>query len=135
MNTFKELCREIEIAEIRIEGLEGQKKEIMKLLGAPQEMKGMEYSDMPTGSHDYTSLDRLIPTLYKVDNMLLLEEKLLKGMIATKVKINGKLKGLEGIEYRVIYKREIECKSICRIAEELNYSERQITRIIKKVAS
>ena len=132
--TYIDLCTEIEIAETRIEGLEGQKKALMKLLGAPDEMGAQQYSDMPTGSHNYMSIDRLVDSIRKIDNMLLIEEGLLKGMIITKTNINAKLKGLEGIQYKVIYKREIENKSLNRIAEELNYSVRQISRIIEKVA-
>ena len=47
--------------------------------------------------------------------MLEIEQGLLKGMIDTKVKINAKLKGLEGIHYKIMYKREIENKSLYRI--------------------
>lgn len=134
INTYNELCSEIEIANIRIEGLEGQKKEIMKLLGAPNEIMGMEYSDMPTGNKNMMSIDRLVDALYKIDNMLEIEQSLLKGMVATKVKINSKLKGLKGIEYQIVYKRDIENKSFIKISQELNYSVRQIYRIIGKVS-
>lgn len=129
-----DLCTEIEIAETRIEGIIGQRKALMKLLGAPQELKAMQYSDMPKGSHNYMSIDRLGDSINRLDNMLFIEENLLKGMLATKAKINDKLKGLEGIQYKVMYKREIENKTIIRIAEELNYSTRQVDRIISSVS-
>lgn len=107
----------------------------MKLLGAPQEIQAMQYSDMPKASHNYMSIDRLADSINRLDNLLFLEDELLKGMIATKVKINDKLKGLEGIEYRAIYKREIENKTLVRIAEELNYSTRQVRRILEKMST
>lgn len=129
-----DLCTEIEIAETRIEGIIGQRKALMKLLGAPQELKAMQYSDMPKGSHNYMSIDRLADSIDRLDNMLFIEENLLKGMLATKAKINDKLKGLEGIQYKVMYKREIENKTIIRIAEELNYSTRQVDRIISSMS-
>lgn len=134
INCYVDLCTEIEIAETRIEGIIGQRKALMKLLGAPQELKAMQYSDMPKGSHNYMSIDRLGDSINRLDNMLFIEENLLKGMLATKAKINDKLKGLEGIQYKVMYKREIENKTIIRIAEELNYSTRQVDRIISSVS-
>ena len=134
VNCFSDLCTEIEIAEIRIEGYKGQRKSIVKLLGAPNELKAMEYSDMPTGNMNAMSIDRLIDNLQRIDNMLFIEEGLLKGMIATKTSINAKLKGLEGTEYLIVYKREIENKSYERIGQEMNYSSMQIRRIIKKVS-
>ena len=133
--TYCDLCSEIEIAEIRINGLKGQKKELLKLLGGPQELKAMSYSDMPKSGENAMSIDRIIDTLNRIDNMLMIEQGLLDGMILTKVKINDKLKGLVGIQYQIMYKREIENKTLNRIAEELNYSTRQISRIIEKVAN
>lgn len=135
INSYVDLCTEIEIAETRIEGLLGQKKALMKLLGAPDELSGQQYSDMPTGSHNYMSIDRLVDSIRRIDNLLFIEEGILKGMIATKVSINAKLKGLEGTQYKIIYKREIENKTLIRIAEEVNYSVRQVMRIIEKVAN
>ena len=132
---YKDLCTEIDISLIRIEGLKGQKKVLMRLLGAPQEIQAMQYSDMPKGSHNYTSIDRLVESVHNIENAIIMEEGLLERMIETKVSINAKLKGLEGITYQVIYKREIENKTLNRIAEELNYSVRQISRIIEKVAN
>jgi len=107
----------------------------MKLLGAPQEIQAMQYSDMPKASHNYMSIDRLADTINRLDNMLFIEEGILNGMIATKVKINAKLKGLEGIKYQVVYKREIENKSFERIGEECNYSGRQARRIFESIAN
>lgn len=107
----------------------------MKLLGAPNEIQAMQYSDMPTAGINAMSIDRLIDTLQRIDNMLFIEEGLLKGMIATKTSINAKLKGLEGTEYLIVYKREVENKSYERIGAEMNYSSRQVRRIFEKVGS
>ena len=50
ITTYCDLCTEIEIAETRIDGLEGQKKALMKLLGGPDEIQGScNISDMPVG--------------------------------------------------------------------------------------
>lgn len=134
IDCFTDLCTEIEIAETKIEGYKLQKKSIMKLLGAPNELQAMQYSDMPTAGINAMSIDRLIDTLQRIDNMLFIEEGLLKGMNATKTSINAKLKGLEGIPYKVMYKRHIENKTIIRIAQELNYSTRQVDRIINNMS-
>lgn len=134
INCYNDLKAEIEIAEMRIEGLEVQKKELKKLIGAPQEIGCQQYSDLPKGSHNYTSLDRIINVLHEIDSMLEIENSLLIGMKNTQIKMNDKLKGLSGIQYKIMYKREIENKTIFRIAEETNYSPRQISRIIGKMS-
>jgi len=133
INTFCDLCTEIEIAKTRIEGLEGQKKELKKLLSPPQDIKAQQYSDMPKGSRNFMSLDRLVDMIHRIDSMLDIENGLLKGMFETQDKINEKLKGLKGIEYQIVYKREFENKPYEVIARELNYSSRQIRRISEKL--
>jgi hypothetical protein len=134
ISTYNDLCIEVDISRARIEGLEGQRKALSKLLNAPAELTGMQYSDMPSGSHNYMSLDRIYDAICKINSMIEIEKGLLKGMLHTQEHIEEKLKGLVGIEYKVVYKRELENKTICRIAEELNYSTKQIGRIIKKVS-
>jgi DNA-directed RNA polymerase specialized sigma subunit len=133
IDSYKDLCSEIEISKIRIEGLEGQKKELKKLLDGPQEISCQQYSDLPKGSHNYLSIDRVVDSLSRIDSMLEIENSLLKAMIITQTKLNEKLKGLQGIEYKIMYKREIEGKSFARIGQELNYSEMQVGRIFKKL--
>lgn len=134
INTYSDLCIEIDIARARVEGLEGQKAALNKLLEAPAELTGMQYNDMPSGSYNYLSLDRIVEAVYKINSTLDIEKSLLKGMLHTQEKMEEKLKGLIGIEYKIVYKRELENKTICRIAEELNYSSKQIGRIIKKMS-
>lgn len=133
IDTYCDLITEIEIAKTRIEGLEGQKRELKKLLLPPQDIKAQTYSDMPVGSRNFMSLDRLVDMIHRIDSMLDIENGLLKGMYETQSIINEKLKGLKGIEYRIVYKREFEDKSFEVIARELHYSSRQIRRILDKV--
>jgi hypothetical protein len=134
MQCYKDLCSEISISQIRIEGLEGQKKELMKLLGGPTEISCQQYSEMPIGSKNAMSIDRIFEALNKIESILEIENGLLKGMVDTQIKINVKLKGLEGLQYKIMYKREIENKTIIRIAQELNYGVRKIYRELEKMA-
>jgi hypothetical protein len=134
ISTYNDLKSEIDISKARIEGLEGQKKALDKLLEAPNELTGMQYSDMPGGSHNYMGLDRIYDAICKINSKLKIEKGLLEGMLLTQATIMDKLKDLEGIKYRIMVKRELENKSIARIAAELNYSERQIFRIIEKMS-
>ena len=133
IDCYTDLCTEIEIAKTRIDGLEGQKKELKKLVDGPTLITGQQYSDLPTGNHNFMSLDRLVDMIHRIDSMLDIENGLLKGMFETQDKINEKLKGLKGIEYQVVYKREFENKPYEVIARELNYSSRQIRRISDKL--
>jgi len=133
IDTFSTLCSEIAIAKIRIDGLNGQRKELKKLLDAPMDIRGQQYSDMPVGSKNFMSLDRIVNIIYHIDNMLDIENGLLRGMFQTRDAINDKLKGLDGVDYQIVYKIDFEGKSFRTTAKELNYSSMQVGRIYKRI--
>jgi len=69
----------------------------------------------------------------KIDRDILIEEELYHSMLETLLVLNNKLGNLQGIEYKVMYKKDIEGKTQEQIAEELNYGVRHIRTIIAKI--
>ena len=97
---------------------------------APGELGAQTYSDMPHGSVNFTTLERVIPKINTIDVMLEREEIILKGMLEQKELMNCKLKGLTGLEYNVIKYKEIDGFNTIQISQRVNASESTVKRII-----
>lgn len=134
IDSYKDLCTEIEIYKDRINNLKEQKKIMLKLMDCnrPKDIAPIDYSGMPHGSKNFMSLDRIWEDIKHIENMLYLEITNLEHMEETKAKINSKLNGLEGLQYKVEYKHSIEGKTLQQIADELGYSYDHIRRIHSK---
>jgi DNA-directed RNA polymerase specialized sigma24 family protein len=133
INTYKDLCIEIDISKMAIERLNKEKKVWENSLKAPGELQAQTYSDMPHGSVNFTTLDRVIPELNKIDIKLEREELILKGMLEQKELMNCKLKSLTGLEYNVIKYKEIDKFNTIQISQRVNASESTVKRIIARV--
>lgn len=134
IDSYKDLCTEIEIAKSRIEGLEEQKKILLKLMenNKPKDIAPIDYSGMPHGSKNFMSFDRIWDSLQHIENMLYIETEILQGMEKTKGKIEGKLSDLQGLQYKVAFMHKLGGKSLQDIAEELGYSYQYIKEVNAK---
>jgi len=121
---------EIDISKMNIDRLKGEKKIWEDCLKGPGEIKGQEYSDMPKGSRDFTTMERIIPRLNSIDIHLEREELILKGMIEQKELMNCKLKGLTGLQYQIVKLKEIDNFNNIKISQRLNVSESTVQRAI-----
>jgi len=130
INTYKDLCIEIEISQININRLKNEKKIWEDCLKAPGDVKAQAYSDMPKGSINFTTLERVIPNINVIDIKLEREELILKGMLDQKELMNVKLKGLTGLQYKVIKLKEVDDLNFIQISQRVNCSERTVHRII-----
>ena len=133
INTYKDLCCEIDIAKMTIERFKKEKKIWEDCLKAPGEVKAQSYSDMPKSSMNATTLERVIPQMNKIDIKLEREELILKGMLEQKELMNCKLKGLTGMQYKIIKLKEVDNFNCIQISQRLNVSERTVQRTIAKV--
>ena len=133
INTYKDLCIEIDISKMNISRLTKEKKCLEVSLKAPGELKAQIYSDMPHGSKDFTPIDKLIPRINRIDVRLEREEIILKGMLEQKELMNCKLRGLTGIEYNVMKYKEIDGFNTIQISQRVNASESTVKRIIATV--
>jgi len=133
IETYKDLESEIDIAKIKISSLKDQKKILEVGLKPPGELGCQQYSDMPHGSKDFTSIDRLIPRINKIDIQIEREELILKIKSRELLLMNVKLKGLTGIQYQVCRMREIDNLNYIQISQRLNINERTARRIMDKI--
>ncbi|MBU3145740.1 hypothetical protein [Clostridium sp. CF012] len=133
INTYKDLCTEIDIANINISRLKSQKKTLELSLKAPGELQAQTYSDMPHGSKDATTLERIIPRLNIIDVRLEREEMILKGMLEQKELMNIKLKSLTGIEYKIVKLKDVDDLNYIQISQRLNISKSKVERTMAKV--
>jgi hypothetical protein len=77
LDSYSDIITKIELSKIAIQGLQEEQESIKKLMFAskPYEVAGISYSDMPGGSKDYTSFDRLWERVRKIDNELQIERE------------------------------------------------------------
>lgn len=134
VDSYKNLLIEIEIVRKRIEGLEVDRELMVKSLfkSAPKDVSSVNYDGMPKGSMSHKTLDRTWEDIRRIDNMLFLENTFLENKLKIKNQIEESISKLEGIEYEIAYKREIEGKSLKEIAEELGRSYDHVRRVHSK---
>jgi len=133
IDTYKDLCIEIDIANMNISRLKNEKKSLEGLLKPPGELKAQTYSDMPHGSMNFTTLERVIPSINRIDVRLEREEIILKGMLEQKELMNIKLRSLTGINYKVCKLKDVDGLNYIQIAQMLNMNERTARRIMAKI--
>ena len=130
LNAYHDVQTEVTISKIRIQGLKDEKKILEASLRAPKELNCQQYSDMPHGSKDFTSLDRLIPRINKIDASIEREELILKVNLQQLELMNTNLKGLTGLQYQVCKLREVDKLTYQQISQRLNIGERTVCRIM-----
>lgn len=131
VDTYKDICKQLEIHSETISSLETEKYALEKLLfsNAPGMIKGMDYSGQPHGSKDFTSYDRTLIRLNKVKAKLEIEKELLMELNESKERIKTQVNGLEGIYHRVAFLRDIEGKKLEDIANILHRGKSYIENI------
>lgn len=135
IDNYQDLCREIEVLEIRIESIETEIKQIKKLMiQGPKDITAVDYSREAKGNIVHIPLDRLIDRMERLEDTLVALNEILEEKMKYKEKIENVLKKFEGIQYKVMYLKLKENMSVEYIAERLGYSERQIYRILKECA-
>lgn len=133
VNTYKDLCIEIDIANMNISRYKNEKKSLEASLKAPGELKAQTYSDMPHGCKDFTTLERVIPRINIIDVKLEREEIILKGMLEQKELMNVKLRGLTGMQYKIVKLKEVDELNYIQISQRLNISKSTVEKTMAKV--
>ena len=121
--TYNDLCKEIEILELRASDLEFQMNMARKVC-----FRGYisdQYSRIP--------LDKALTSYDDIKDELLGVVAILEHKQQTKRQIEQKLGEFEGLEYQVAYKRDIQGKPLDVIADELGYSYNWILKVSSRV--
>ena len=113
--------------------LKNEKKVWEELVKPPGELKAQTYSDMPHGSMNFTTLERVIPNINRIDVRLEREEMSLKGMLELKEQMNIKLRSLTGIQYKIVKLKDVDGLNYIQISQRLNTSKSTIERAVAKI--
>ena len=131
---YQDLCREIEIYEMRLESLIAQKDAIVDGWLKPiSDISGIDYA-APRVQENHCKLDfeEQLPRMAALEKDIERYQRLLRSVKSCQKKIEDRIGRMEGVEYKIAYKRAIEGKNLKKVAEELNYSYGYIRKNAKK---
>lgn len=131
VKSYKDLCEEIEIWKERLKTYEIQLKAIVKLakLDGPSDITAIDYSKPYVDGTRQIGFEEALEMLHKIESHIFLHKQAIENMERYRKRIKARIKKLEGIDYKVVYMRDIEGKSLVEIAEELGYSHQYIKEI------
>jgi len=112
ISTYQDLLLEIKTYEEMLESYEREQYAIYRLLKVP----GIDYP-------------RYLELQTALNNKVAIVQSVLDDKRETQKEILNKLDKLEGLEYKIAYKRYIEGKTLYEIADELGYSYEHIRRV------
>ena len=129
MQIYKNLCIEIEIYQDVVNDLQRQVNRLKKrLFQGPREITGYDTSKIP-GSSEYKPADKQWEEYVKTDLALRAAQSRLDELKKLKSEVDKKLEQLEGIDYEVVYLRDVENKRLVDIADNLGMSEIWIKKV------
>ncbi|MCF6466364.1 hypothetical protein [Clostridium sp. Cult2] len=103
ISTYQDLLREIEIYENRLDDLYREDYALRRI----------EYNKI--------ELDIYVDRKHKLNNEAAILQSIIEDKKETQRQMLEKLEQLEGLEYKIAYKRFIEGKTLNEIADELGY--------------
>lgn len=131
---YSELLIEIDLNKLRIKDYETRVEMINKLMiKPPSELKSIDYSGMPKGSTNYTTLDRYADSRKSLLDMLDFEYTMESQLEDTRVKMVNNLKKMKSIKYKIAYDKLILNLSYREIAERLNVTEQYVKNTWSKI--
>ena len=119
--SYIELTEEIAMWSARKETIEDQVNYLMDK-NKPHDICGIDYS-MPTGGTNVVlDFEELINNITPMQNEVEKIDKLIQRLNESKNIIENKLEKAEGIDYKIIYKKYVEGKTLKVVAKETGYS-------------
>ena len=136
IDNYKSLILEMDTLRTRLKCHDEQKEQLEKLMYAfvspVKELRAMVYTDMPPGGCS-VEYGRLEEAMTRLENMILIDNTILDGMIDEEQKINEKLKGFDDIKYKVAYMKIVKDMPLQDIATELKYTLGYIKNISAEI--
>lgn len=133
IEAYKPLIDEIGILEMRIEGLAIEKRFLeKKMKRGPSDINSIDYSGMPRGSQEQKDLKRYIEEIQRLENLIYLDEEILRIKKETLRKIESRINNFKGIEHKVLI-RVLKGKNLKEISDELGYSYDWIKKVNAKI--
>jgi len=135
IDNYKTLILEIDALKTRLKCHDEQKEQLTTLMNAfvspVKELRAMVYTDMPPGGCS-VEYGRLEEAMTRLENMMLIDNTILEGMMNEEKLIDDKLKIFDDLEYKVAYLRA-KGKSLQEIATQLNHTLGYIQNISAKI--
>jgi DNA repair ATPase RecN len=132
---YQDLCREIEIYEMRLESLIAQKDAIVDGWLKPiSDISGIDYA-APRVQENHCKLDlaEQLPRIEALEKDIEKYQLLLDKVKECQRTIENRINNMDGIEYKIAYMRVIEGKNLKKIAKELNYSYGYVRQVCMRV--
>ena len=134
ITSYHDLCKEIEVLELRAEELELQIKRIRsKMHSSPSAKMVANYDGMPGAGMMVISFTKLYSDMQSIQTELVEIYDVLELKCSYKARMEAKMSEFEGIEHIVAVKRDIERKPLCQIAKEMDYSYDWIRKISQRI--
>jgi hypothetical protein len=131
---YQDLCREIEIYEMRLESLIAQKDAIVDGWLKPiSDISGIDYA-APRVQENHCKLDfeEQLPRIEALGKDIEKYQLLLQKVTECRKTIEDRISSMDGIESKIAYRRVIQGKNLKKIAKELNYSYGYLRKINSK---
>lgn len=131
---YADLCKEIEILEIRRDELMSELNFIeRKMTAGPRTKLVASYSGMPNGSGADTPLPQMWQMVNDIRSVIDDVNDILGLKREAKRRMEKRMSELNTLEYKVAYMRDVERKPLALIASELNYTHSWIMKVSAKV--
>jgi predicted transcriptional regulator len=132
--SFKDLVLQREMHERYLEIAEENYKFYKKLLhkDAPHEINSINYDGLPSGNGNAITLDRIYFCLQKYESMIEHETWTIENLKQLERDILEKVMQLDGLDYKVVYMRDIKGMRLQDIADELGYDIGYIKNLSSK---
>lgn len=128
-SSIKDLNKLLEIWELRLEVYEKEKEFINKCISTSTGGSLDYESERVTGGKVKLDFAEGLVRLQKLDSHIYLHRETIKNYKESINKIKKKMKELDGIDYKVVYLRDVENKTLEEIAHSLGYSEIWIKKV------
>lgn len=132
IKSMKDLEKQKEIAKEYIDMYNDEIKYAKRIYkqNGPAEVTGIDYSSPRIqGGNVQLDYGEYLVMIRHAENNRYLHEERLAYLESVEKKIKDKLSKLEGLDYQVVYMRDIENKRLKEIADELGYSLIYIQKI------
>lgn len=131
IKSYKDLCKEIKIWELRVETYEAEIRAIKRLarLYGPSDVKGIDYTKPRVQESNQIGFEEALFRLHQLEEHISMHQSTIDEMEELKKEMEERIGRLDGLDKKVVYMREIQGKSLKEIADELGYSEIYIKKI------
>ncbi|MFZ5352756.1 MAG: hypothetical protein ACOZCL_08535 [Bacillota bacterium] len=134
ISSYKDLEEQIKIHEKFVEIAQVNLSYYIGLLekDAPRELVAITYDSISGSNGNAMTLDRIIKYINRYESMLEVENKIINVLWAKQQQIIECVNRCTGLEFKVVFKRDLQGMSLQEIADELGYDIGYIKNVSSK---